>query len=100
MQLLWLVICLCCLSKTVLHACVCGRCLSDQGADAHKHVRECKLNSANGNLFGTPELFNKTHNARKKTVVLSYLASIVDAEVRTQVKLALKRELLELGIAA
>jgi hypothetical protein len=29
---------------------------------------------------------------------LSYLASIVDAEVRNQVKLALKRELLELGI--
>jgi hypothetical protein len=61
-------------------------------------VRECKLNAANGNVFGTPGLFNKTHNGRKKAAVLSYLASIVDAEVRNQVKLALKRELFELGI--
>jgi hypothetical protein len=61
-------------------------------------VSECKLNAANGDLFGTPELFNQTHNTRKKAAVLSYLASIVDAEVRNQVKLALKRELLELGI--
>jgi hypothetical protein len=69
MQLLWLVMRVVFLSKTCfIH--VCSRCLSDQGADAHKHVRECKLNAADGNLFGTPELFNKTHNAQKKAAVV------------------------------
>lgn len=76
----------------------CGWCLTDQGRDAHPHVKACPQSLQPGGYFGTQEQFNQVHRQRRTNEIQSYLASIHDVQLRNEVSKAIMKDLQDLGI--
>jgi hypothetical protein len=60
--------------------------VKDCGRDAHAHVSICdkKTTPPNNLYFGTFELFQQTHKARRETDVIAYLA-LLDGDIKQAV---------------
>ena len=79
----------------------CGWCLEKCGTndDCHNHVKACQYNLHPGSHHGTIDEFNRVHGQRRQTLVLKYLKeNIFDVQEREEIKLALRKDLSDLGI--
>ena len=79
----------------------CGWCLEKCGTnnDCHNHVKDCKHNVHPGSYYGTNDEFNRVHGQRRQALVLKYLLeNILDVQEREEIKLALRKDLGDLGI--
>lgn len=66
----------------------CGWCLADCSGDAHAHVLQCAHNLQPGSYGGTLEQFNTAHRNRVRPLVMSYLATVPQAEIAEVIELA------------
>jgi len=77
----------------------CAYCLEDCGRDAHRHVANCRHNTAPGrDLFGDKGDFDRAQLQRRTRLVNSFLANEVQADLRALVVQVLRRDLTDLGI--
>ncbi|KAJ8601693.1 hypothetical protein CTAYLR_003184 [Chrysophaeum taylorii] len=74
----------------------CAYCLADCGADAHEHVRACKLGQG---LFPprARETFRRVQRDRRDRDLRAYLQTLSDEDAHAAVA-GLERELLDLGL--
>lgn len=79
-------------------ASMCGWCLDDFSPDAHQHVKHCKHSLNKGSVYGKLEQFNQVHQKKRQNKVKKYLDSIYLQDERDAVKLAVKKDLEDLGI--
>jgi hypothetical protein len=77
----------------------CGWCLKDFSPDAHAHVRSCRYSLNRGSVHGTFEQFNQNHRKKRTQDVRRYVESIYSEEEKEAVKLAIKKDLDDLGIS-
>lgn len=77
---------------------MCGWCLGDFSPDAHQHVMTCKHSLNPGSHHGTFEQFNQIHTQKRAKEIKKYLASIYLDEEKEQVKLAIKKDLEDIGV--
>ena len=75
----------------------CAYCLADCGRDAHPHVARCAENTNAANVFGTAAIFEAAQQARRKRMVVAYLADVAD-EVRADVVAACAQEFADLAL--
>ena len=76
----------------------CAWCLTDCGADAHRHVAMCDRNLAPGrNLFSSPELVEQGRRVRRSEAVTDMLSALPQ-DVAAQVAAATQRELADVGL--
>jgi hypothetical protein len=84
----------------VLSTGFCGWCLEDCGQDAHQHVRWCKQNPRQGELFNTADEFSAVQNRRRRERVLQYLQTqVAQAAEQAAVRKMIILDLADLGIA-
>ena len=77
----------------------CAYCLADCGADAHRHVAACPLNTAPGReVFGRAELFERAQGRRREAAVAAYLAESVATGDRDAVRAAIRGDMERLGL--
>ena len=68
--------------------------------DATLHVSHCRFNTAPLHIFAPRRVFDRAQSLRRIRSLLDYVAKIEDGALRTQVQIACKHDLAELGITS
>ena len=79
----------------------CAYCLAHCGSweDTHRHVANCPHNLAGGNVFGTPEQFERAQRRRRERMLREYLDSLPNARTHARLVKACERDLVDVGLA-
>jgi hypothetical protein len=76
----------------------CAYCLQDCGRDAHHHVATCAYGEGRGVWGGDMHVFNVVQNKRKLRVLIQYLDSLENNDLRLAVRRAVAQDVQEVGI--